>query len=280
MSKLFGVVVLYNPPNVFELKENIASYINELDHLICVDNSENGPKIENFKNSKITYVSMEKNIGLAKALSYGVKLAINQGADYIAQFDQDSILEKFAMTKMYECIKKDDSIGIIGPNINLIYRQNNIRSFSRECLYNKYVKEVEWIITSGSIISRAAYLAINGIDEKLFISGIDRDLCCRVKEKNYKIILMGTVTLFQEAGNTKEKNILGKKIHPPYLNQKRYYYIFRNELYLRRKNGKNYTKCKTNLLKYLICAIFFEDKKFNKCKAIIEGISDSRKMLF
>lgn len=278
MSKLIGVVVLYNP-NIKELSDNIKSYINDLDALICVDNSDYKTNLSEISNTNIWYYYMGENIGLARALEFGINKAIAMGADFIAQFDQDSLCDNNCMKKLMNIIVNDEQIGMVGPNINLIYRNKGKRIFSTQNkLYNSNLKEVAWLITSGSIIRADVYKQIGGIDTSLFISGIDRDVCCRVRATKNKIVLCGDCILFQEAGNTKKIKILGKVLHPPYLNYKRYYYIFRNELYLRRKNGKAYVDCKTNLFKYLICVLLFEGEKVKKIKQIGLGIYDSFKM--
>lgn len=275
MSGLFGVIVLYNP-NIEEVLENIASYIDDLDELICIDNSDKKIDVNVFNSNKIIYIYMKKNIGLARALKYGVDYAIKKGAKYVAQFDQDSILEKNALKILLKIIRKDNNIGIVGPNISLIYRTGNKRVYSQEKKFDRSTKDVDWLITSGSILNCDAYIKIGGFDEKLFISGIDRDVCCKMKASNYRIVMCGSCTLYQEAGNTKEVCFFGKKVHPPYLDDKRYYYIFRNELYLRHKHKKTYRNIKTNLFKYLVCILLFENNKMVKIHYVIKGIKDRK----
>lgn len=280
MEKLIGVVVLYNP-NISELIENIGSYIDELDYLICIDNSTKFYDYNelSFFDGKLVIKNMNGNIGLARGLAYGTKYAIDCGATYIIHFDQDSRVKKGSVKKMYQIIRTYENYGIVSPNISLIYRENGKRIYTEKCLYDKGLSHQNWAITSGSIISKKTFELVGGIDEELFISGIDRDLSCRIINHGFEIIIVGNAILYQEAGNTKEINLFGMVIHPPYLNSSRYYYIFRNELYLRNKNGMNYKKCKTNLLKYMISILFFEEKKREKIQNVIKGIIDSKKMV-
>lgn len=280
MKKIYGIVVLYNP-NYNELIENIHSYIGILDGLICVDNSEKEIETNSFLKTdpKVEYIFMNGNIGLAKALSFGIDKAIQYGANYVMLFDQDSIMAGNSAFLLKKSIDSINNWGIIAPNIRLIYREKNKRIYSTSNLYPTTLMEADWVITSGSIINIKAYIQSGGIDKKLFISGIDRDLCCRIKEIGYSIIRYGECILYQEAGNTEEKNFFGFKIHPPYLSTLRYYYTFRNELYLRKKNKGIYSKSKTNLLKYLICILFFEKEKYQKMIAVVKGVIDYKKLL-
>ena len=71
--KIDGVVVLYNPKD--ELFENIGKYLPLLNHLFVMDNSskvnENFvSKLKELKN--VTYVSLNGNQGIAKALKEGL----------------------------------------------------------------------------------------------------------------------------------------------------------------------------------------------------------------
>lgn len=69
--RLAGVVVLYNPDDSVE--ENINSYVNQLDILYAVDNSERKNKelIERLRqNQKICYIDNHGNKGIAVAFSF------------------------------------------------------------------------------------------------------------------------------------------------------------------------------------------------------------------
>ena len=74
-----GVVVLFHPKST--VINNIQSYIDDLDQLYVVDNSENKLRtyFSNFfeKTDKIDYIKNNENIGLASALNIGVNKAIN-----------------------------------------------------------------------------------------------------------------------------------------------------------------------------------------------------------
>lgn len=68
--KLAGVVVLYNPDQ--KVLDNISSYIDELDVLYLVDNS-NADNSKFFLNDKFEYIPLLKNTGIAHALNVGAK---------------------------------------------------------------------------------------------------------------------------------------------------------------------------------------------------------------
>ena len=104
-----GVTVLYNPTE--EIFENINSYLKELDKLYIVDNSEE--KNEKLKNkfiefsSKIKYIKLNGNEGIAKALNIAKNKAIKEDYDWLLTMDQDSKFENEDFSKMLDLVKKN-----------------------------------------------------------------------------------------------------------------------------------------------------------------------------
>ena len=65
--KIAGMVTLYNPDN--SVKQNIESYLLEIDKLYVVDNTPDKENIHLLPNSsKIEYLPQYDNIGVASAL--------------------------------------------------------------------------------------------------------------------------------------------------------------------------------------------------------------------
>src|SRR5690606_29661762 len=89
--KISGVVVLYNPDS--GVLQNIKSYIDQIEYLFVVDNSEKVNDLlvaELKKINKIEYKNNFRNLGVATALNIGALKSINKGFDFILTMDQDS----------------------------------------------------------------------------------------------------------------------------------------------------------------------------------------------
>lgn len=275
--KVIGIVVLYNP-EITEFLKNLESYIQDIEEVLCIDNTEGEKLYVNMLQSinKITYIEFNKNEGLVFALNYGCKYSIEQGYRYAILLDQDSFYAKNAMQKQIEYAKKHNEYSLIAPNIKRIYRNmEGERIFTDELLYKG---DVKYVITSGSFIRLCDWSEIGGFDEKLFIGQIDQDYCCNLYANNKKYICLSDIYMYQEAGSGEKKTCLGKTIIVPNYSCKRYYYIFRNEWYLRCKWGGKYdNKFKVGLWKYLIL-ILFEDNKLKKYKSIIAARRNYQRM--
>ncbi len=271
-----GIVVLYNP-NIEEIFENINSYIDDLDCLYCIDNSNEVE--ERFINvNKVKYIPLRKNTGLANALSVGCDMAINDGAKILMTMDQDTMFSEGSVRKLITSVKANQNI-VATPNIKRIIRENGIRIKQEKPMFPELDACVSWAITSGSVFSDTLYKAIGGFDKRLFIGQIDQDFCTAAIQKGYEIKRIGNSFIYQELGNAQEYNLLGlKKGYAPNLSPMRYYYVFRNERYLRDKWGVAYKSNRVALYKYFFVVLLFEKKKCGKIKNMITGYLDGKNL--
>ena len=272
-----AVVVLYNPTE--EVLVNIRSYAAEVDKIYCIDNSERENSfIKEIKN--IEYIALHKNTGIAYALNIGCEKAINDGMDVIVTFDQDTVCEKNTIHALLTTLKRINTPVIVAPNIKYIYRSKGTgeRIFSDEKMFPVGNEYVNWVITSGSMFRSSTFDLIGKFDTRLFISQVDQDFCYRLKQNGGKVYRVGYAYIYQEPGNTKKKKIGNKIIHIPNQDKKRYYYLFRNEVYLRKKWGDSYKKFYVSRYKYIISIVYIEKNKIQKILACINGSIKGKNM--
>lgn len=118
MSRIAGVVVLYNPSSA--VLENINSYLKQVDVLYAIDNSESQDQIiiEDIRRLKnVVYQWNRGNLGIAKALNMGAVLALEHQCQYLLMMDQDSIASPNLIDAFKEYLERDSSedIGILSP---------------------------------------------------------------------------------------------------------------------------------------------------------------------
>lgn len=272
--KIASAVVLYNPDR--EVVENIKSYLSFSNAVYVVDNSTKSliSQINDFivSNSKIKYINMNGNSGIAKALKEVSDLAINDGFDYLLTMDQDSKFPTEDYHFVEDYLKKDNKkIGIISVNSQSTDNENK-----------EEVVEKEWVITSGSFLNLEAYKNTTGFDEDLFIDLVDNDICFKLTQKGYLIMQFENIYLDHKLGTQHSVfKIFGKKrlemdCHAPI----RYYYIYRNLGYLSKKYPSEYYKkeCeKYNLFKTIIKILLMEKQKMKILKMIRKGRKDAKK---
>lgn len=278
MIKISATVVLYNPTE--DIFENIATYANQVDIFIVVDNSEiqQNMIIENLKYTypKLIYINNNANLGIATALNLACDTALVQNSDWILTMDQDSKFINFQnyLDCLYALHDRSD-IALIAPNTGR-FSSNDIKLNTHDCTF----KEEFIVITSGNFLNLNLFNTIGRFDDNLFIDVVDYDYCAKVRLAGYKTLLFKNILLEHQLGDLhKRKNLLTRKIkykreHSP----QRAYYIARNYLYLARKYGKSFPH-EFSLLKVLNIIfihdvtkiLLYEDQKCKKIAAKFLG---------
>lgn len=266
-KKIYGVVVLYNP-NITEVMDNINSYINYLDRLYMIDNSEKN-NFEHLKkhikdNKKLEYMWLTENKGIAVALNIGKNKAIKSNAEYLLTMDQDSKFEK-NFNKMIRWIEKNNrklkNIAIVSPRHRI--RKDNFK------LKNK-IEEKEAIMTSGNILNLELIKEIGDFNEDFFIDEVDHEFCYRIREKKYKILYLNEILLDHKLGDLKNYFLFIVTNH----NYIRRYYITRNKLYMAKMFPKIRIKYLFGIAIDLFKILCFEKDKKRKIKYFFKGIKD------
>lgn len=269
--KLSAVVVFYKP-SADNLK-NYLNYIETIDKLYVVDNS--GDDIKRIKDtSKIKYIKLEENKGIATALNIGATEALKDGYKYLLTMDQDSKIDAKIIEEMLDFLENnnDEKIGLISP-------YHDIKTL--ETKPKEKIEEKLEVMTSGNIINLEAYKAINGFKDWLFIDGVDIEYGLNLNSHGYKVVRLNYIVMPHELGAATIHNFLGKKVLCSNHNAIRRYYMIRNTLYINELYKDKYPdyckflmKCQNGQIKRVI---IFEKDKFQKIKLMIRGYLDFKK---
>ncbi len=229
-GKIAACVVLYNPEQSVE--QNISSYINYVDKIYVMDNTET--KDYNYRflsvyQSEIIFIHNGKNEGVAKCLNEACNLSIKDGFDYLLTMDQDSYFDESSIARYFQCIENFDKyerVAMFGINYQYQTQKEN-------CDF----KKAKSFITSGSVINLSCFKTIGEFNENLFIDFVDTEYCFRSIQQGYEIIEFPNIFMHHEIGELSEqrsfKNLKSSKrsIHSVI----RLYYMSRNFLYLNKK---------------------------------------------
>ena len=267
--KIAGVVVLYNPDDTYV--DNINSYIDDIDLLYVIDNSDK--KHDTPKNKKIKYIFNDDNIGVAKALNDACNLAIKDNYKWILTMDQDTKFNKDVMKVMKEYIENNDTSkdAIVVPWHNT---KLDIVKSSEKIDYPLTV------MTSGNIVNLDIYQKIGGYNEDYFIDGIDIEYCLKVKKYNYRIVRFNNIQIDHDLGNIEYHKFLGKTFLCTNHNYLRNYYIARNYRYIKEKYydiAPEYCEILTHLKLRIFRIVMFEKDKYRIVRNLFRGVIDYKK---
>ena len=270
--KLAGVVVVYNPTE--NINKNIETYIDYVDKLYVVDNSDNDNSDKFLKNKKIEYIPNNKNLGIAKALNIAAEKAYTEKFDYILTMDQDSKFEGNNLEKLIKFADNCDinKVGIISP-WHVTKEENAIPKEDYE--------EVVEVMTSGNIVNLKLWKEIKGWKEYFFIDNVDIEYCMNLNKHGFKVIRYNKSKLTHNLGNITRGRILWKEVVCTNHNYIRQYYMIRNLYYLEELYGKDYpdniNKMKRGAQGRLRRIIFCEKDKYRKIRNMYRGKRDYKK---
>ena len=271
MIRIAGVVVLFNPS--MKYIDSIKSYINQVETLYAIDNSEQTDsefvdKLKHFEN--VVYKWNEKNLGIARALNVGAQLALEKRYDFLLMMDQDSILSENVITESIKYFKDH-----VSNDTGILYSRHIYRNYYQQ----KALTPTEEILvadTSGSILNLEAYNRVGPFLEKLFIDYVDFEYCLRLRLNGFKVIQLNSVTLYQELGKMVTKRLLFMKIGVTNHSPQRIYYRVRNRLFVSSKYFIHFPIWSIKQIAYLWIefgkVILFEDNKIPKCKMMLKGV--------
>lgn len=266
---LAAVVILYNPNE--SVKANINSYIQYVDKLYVIDNSDT--KDTAYPNlftseKKIQYIDNGDNKGIAHALNRGFGEALKDHYDYLLAMDQDSGFRPGDFKKLLTSLEDNQRIGIYAPlafenELELIPVSNKIS------------------ITSGSIFNLNVYKKVGPFNDDLFIDSVDTEYCLRMDQKGYILKRIPSVTLDHQLGRTTKNRFMFWDFYTTNHSSLRRYYMSRNRFYLWKKFKTDYPGFvhfdKISTFKELIKVILVEDNKLDKIKMTIKGYLDYKK---
>lgn len=268
-NKIAGVVVLYNPDESYI--ENIKSYIDDINELFIIDNSDE--KHELSFNKKIKYIFNNENIGVAKALNMAAQNAINKKYEWLLTMDQDTKFNNGVMKRMIDYINNNDTSkdGILVPwhNTKLdIAKSNEMIDYPLQ------------VMTSGNLVNLKIYSEIGGYNEDYFIDGIDIEYSLRLKKYNYRIVRFNDIFIDHDLGDIEYHKFLGKTFLCTNHNYLRNYYIARNYRDIRKKYydiAPEYCEILTHLKLRIFRIIMFEKDKYRKVRNLFRGVRDYKK---
>ena len=274
--KFAATVILYYPDE--DVLKNIKSYIQSVEKLYIIDNSENPVKeiadaIKQLNNT--VYLHDGDNMGIAARLNQASDLAIKDGYEWLLTMDQDSFFQEEVFINYLECLAvfdEKENVGMFGISYYEKSTETNVCN----------ALSVNHLITSGSFLNLKLLPVIGGFDEKLFIDDVDFEYCLRSVSLGFKIIRFTNIFLDHQLGKVydhrslKTNKLTSRTLHTPV----RLYYMTRNFLYVQSKYRTAFKEDiiykRKALLNRFKNNILYNKKRFTVIKYIIKGVSDYR----
>jgi rhamnosyltransferase len=242
IQEITAVVVTFHPDSsaLSRLLETLSSMVGAV---IVVDNGSPNREVAWISNAfpHVHCIFLETNLGLARGQNLGIDQAVRHGAEYVLLLDQDSLPAPDMVLRLFDAAtaRAGQGIAAVGPVYSDSRRSDRFFSLVRYGRFErldtstaKKILEVDYLISSGSLIPVTAFSAVGRMAECLFIDYVDVEWCFRARQHGLACYLVPEARLDHCLGQDVVQ-VMGRSmtVHSPI----RFFYRFRNALWVYRQ---------------------------------------------
>lgn len=278
--KVCAIVVTYNRLNLLKQTiQKLQCQTRALDKIIIVNNASNdGTKeyLDSLAQDSITVIHLDKNEGGAGGFYTGIKYAVEKKYDYLWIMDDDTFAMPRSLEGLLNGLDKLDKnkVGFVCSNV--LFKDNkpcymNVPSVSE--VWNEFASEGLIKVDSASFVSilinRQAIEEVGLPIKEFFIWGDDLEYTTRISDK-FECYMSSESVVCHYMNENKGIDIVNTEAN----RVGRYFYEYRNKLYISKKRGINSI---WNYFVYVIrniarVTIKKNDSKFKKISIILKGV--------
>jgi GT2 family glycosyltransferase len=291
MKPKVGIIIL-NYKNIKDTIECLES-VKKIDYrnyfIVVVDNfSEDG----SYETLKEMYPEMDvlesgENRGYAAGNNYGIKYALNKGAEYICILNNDVVIDLQCLSKLVSYMEKHSDTGIAGANICEYYKPDTVQStgmhinfFKSRTPYinegrplseviNQKPLECDAVCGACMLVRKNVVDQIGLIPEIYFLFYEETEWCLCARRAGFKIVSLFDAVVYHKGSATMKKT-----------NTFVDYYTQRNAVLFERRNA-NFVQNIVFAL-FLTARVFYHLLKGDKVTEFVnfKAIRDGYKMRF
>ena len=176
--------------------------------IILLDNgsSDNSGELLRLEYPEIVYLQSKENLGFAQGCNICAGEALKRGADYLWLLNNDTIIDKNALSELISCIESSEDVGAVGSMIYYYGSDKKIwfvRSeitwshsfrFVRAHHINEHdegthrIERSDYLSGCSMLVKRDAWEKTGPFDVSYFSYGEEIDWCIRASRKGFKFL--------------------------------------------------------------------------------------------
>lgn len=285
-----AIVVSYEPDMTL-LRNNLLRIAPQVDQIFLIDNSTKFCAKDfciDIDLPHLNCIPLFENLGVASALNHGISAAAENNVNFVLFLDQDSECSPTLINDLLDAYQRlfEQNYSIAAVGARSIDRTTNQVSSpltfglfgtrAHQC-QKDCVVPVDFLISSGSLISMDTIQFVGGMREDLFIDHVDTEWILRAKLKGLQAYMACDAHIVHAIGERRKRVWVGRWRNAPLHKSFRYYYVYRNYLLLAKER---YVPIRWKVMEFLrliqmaIFIIFFGDDRRESFKYIYHGIAD------
>lgn len=183
-----------------------------LSNIAVVDSASRDRTVDILSDIGVSYMPLQKNKGFGYAANRAAELL---NTEYVLFLNPDSALLPEAIQHLSETVDQYPASGIIGMLLcdgsgkseDMAYGDEPtlIKIILRHLEHKKIQNSpfsVDWVSGGALLISKKIFQEVNGFDEEFFLYWEDIDLCRRVREKGYPVLIDPTARVAHVRGGS------------------------------------------------------------------------------
>lgn len=285
---MVGAIVVGYFPEFFILNNLLLRLVEQVDFVVFLDNGGCRDFLTQFPQPKIQYVDLNGNQGLGFALNRGFELAVERGCEYVATFDQDSVLPDGMIACLVEAHRELNRRGENCAAVSPIFYDRREGRKTRFPFYREIggavraittnasqsgLIEVDVLITSGMLVKATLWQSGLHYDPSLFVDYTDTDWCFRAKASGLKLFACRDQEMGHALSDAPPVRFFGSSLFR-YSPLRRYYY-FRNTVYIVRQPYVSFAwkrRLAFGLVIRFIANLIIDEKKISSLKMMSLGV--------
>jgi GT2 family glycosyltransferase len=195
--KVYLILVTYNGSSwIQKCLKSIENSDYKLS-VIVVDNAstDNTCQIIQSKFDKFRLIKLEQNLGFGQANNLGIKMAYNEGADYIFLLNQDAYIEKHTISSLILAHENNSNFDLISPihlngsgeSLDILFSSfvepKVCPEFYSDCFMQKLqdkIYEAQFVNAAAWLLTRKCVATVGGFSPVFYHYGEDNNYCDRV----------------------------------------------------------------------------------------------------
>lgn len=203
---IYTLVVTYNGEQCITKCLQSLSESTIQSKVLVIDNASTDNTLNLIKDQfpEVRLIPQTENLGFGAANNVGLKLALEEGVDYVFLLNQDAFVEADCMRNLLNLALLNLDYGIISPmqlykkgildkNFNL-YLQNGISKYGAA----EGIQQVDFVNAAAWLIPMSVIRKAGGFSPLFYHYGEDNNFCDRVLFYKYKIGVDIQTTVYHE----------------------------------------------------------------------------------
>jgi GT2 family glycosyltransferase len=243
-------------------------------------------------NVRLKVVELKRNLGFANANNIGIRIALQNGAEYVLLLNNDTIVDPKFLKEMINAAKKDHKIGVLGPK--MYYYDDRNRLWYAGGKVNMYfthtqdagkldigqyesTKLVDYVAGACMLIRKNVFRNIGLLPRDYFLGWEDIDFCIAAKRNGYCCMFVPNSYIWHKVSSSYRRHNLSRKM---------VFFGFRNRVIMRYKFLSKYGFLLFLAIHFLIVMpvhilyyiMVYKDpsRVVNMYRGLIAGIKDRR----